>query len=174
MSEPIPVSADVGFRIRRLMRPTHAVVDWKAEFQSLPVDEALPVLVEILSSPAEDEHARSVAASFLGGLDDPRAVPALARAVRQDPAALVRARAVLALGALTSPTAEAAAAVVAALDDAADFVRESAARAAARIGGADAVPALERMRDADPAENNRGEAVRAIAVLRGDAPLPEG
>jgi HEAT repeat protein len=169
MSYPVPVDQDVGFRVRRLMRPNHDAEAWRDAFDSLPAGEAVPVLLAILSDPAEDERQREMAAAFLPELAGDRAVPALAQAAAGAGPPLVRARALLSLAAVGLRTPEAAAAVAGALADADLLVRDAAARAAASLHLEEAVEVLRRMVAADPAENVRDAAASAVTTITGAA-----
>ena len=83
------------------------------------------------------------------------------------PDARVRARAVMALGAVKTP--EAAAALRTALGDSAPSVRIQAAHALRRSQGAAAVPLLEQVAANDPDPRVRLVALRALSFLPGAA-----
>ena len=145
-----------------------------------PSTEAVGALVGTLSTPNVD--ARQAAIAALGGMEDPRAVQALIRILRDDPVADVRAAAAWALGEIEDPAAvpalahalgndgsaevrgnaawalgqiespQAVEALGAALDDASPDVRRNAMWALGQIESADAVPYLVSALGSDDAD----------------------
>jgi hypothetical protein len=95
------------------------------------------------------------------------AQPAARRPDGDSPDARVRARAVMALGAVKTP--EAAEALRTALGDSASSVRIQAARALRRSQGAAAVPLLEQVAANDPDPKVRLVALRVLSFLPGAA-----
>lgn len=149
--------------LRRLLRRDPA---WQVRASSgralgrLSVRSAVPDLVAALRDPQVE--VRVVAAAALWRLPDPAAVPALLRLIDDDDAA-ARQWAALALGVIRDPRAVEP--IAGLLDDAEKTVRMDAIRALGRIGHVSALPALRRFLDASHPDDEKLEAIDAIASL---------
>ncbi|HEU4885056.1 MAG TPA: HEAT repeat domain-containing protein [Longimicrobium sp.] len=154
--------------VRALLRPTHDSAAWEAGVRALDRDPALVVLIAILFGAGETQHDRAMAATILGTLGDARALPVLVQALRVANDPVVRARAGLALGQLGTAAPGAEGALVDALADPDEFVRESAARVLGSQGASGESAALARAAQTDPAPASRQAAARALAQIRGE------
>ena len=152
-------------KVRRLLQPTHDLDGWYAEVETLEPEEAVPVLVEILSNGLEPEQTRAQAANLLGMLHDPRATNKLIETLHAGPS-LVRARAAVALGQIGKPEEMVAESLMQGLMDDDYFVRECSAKALGLMKRTDALPALERMSSTDAVSANRQVAQNAIQAIR--------
>lgn len=110
----------------------------------IPLPEAVPPLLAMLD--AEETNLRTVAASALGQVGDPRAVEPLSKRLADDTDAGVRAIAAGALGAVGPEAADAMEVLVAALGDSDAMVVSTAASALSSLGplAASAEEALRR------------------------------
>ncbi|MCI0634559.1 MAG: HEAT repeat domain-containing protein, partial [Actinobacteria bacterium] len=117
-----------------------------------------------------DPTVRLTAAETLGRLEDPRAIEALTRALRQDPDAKVRAMAAWALGQIEDPAAVPALSD-ALRDDEDVVVRQRAAEALGDIEDASAIDALgSALRD--PSVEVRRTAVWALGMIEDARAVP--
>jgi HEAT repeat protein len=155
--------------VRALLRPTDDLARWEAAVRAVDRERALAVMIGILFDPAETPDDRVTAAAVLGMLGDSRALPVLVQALRTSADPGVRAGAALALGQLGTDVPGAEEALVDALADPDEFVRESTARVLGVQGGPGAESALRRAAQTDPAPASRDAAARALAQLRGEA-----
>ena len=105
---------------------------------------------------------RGHAATLLGRLGDPRAIPYLME-LRHDPEETVRVDVMTALGKLKAREAESV--LIEALSESSWVVRGSAARALGRLGSAGAIPALWNVVDSDPDRWVRLDAIEALVIL---------
>ena len=131
-------------------------------------DTILPSLIGALLD--EDAEVRAVVARALGELDDPQAVDALARVLREDPDADVRRTAAWALGEIESPRAIPALGR-ALREDASREVREMAVWALGEIEDPAAVPALADAAD-DPDPKIRRKVAWALGEIEDPAAVP--
>jgi HEAT repeat protein len=110
-----------------------------------------------------DEGIRTTAAGALGWLGDARAAPALLPLL-SDPTPSVRAQAAHALGRLEGTKVVPASTLLPLLNDPSPDVRAAAVQALGRIGEAEAVTALERLRQDDHAEDEERITVSEYAA----------
>jgi HEAT repeat protein len=160
--------SDLEQTLERLLQPTGDETAWYDAVAALPAAEAVPRVAAVLGDPGRPGRERLQAALILGVLGSPAAAPAL-RAAMAEANPVLRARAADALGRVGAEGSEAVDALLQALRDDDYFVRESAAKALARLGRSEALPLLAAMRDGDEAESNRAVAGEAIDAIRGTA-----
>ena len=153
-------------KIARLLRPTHDTAGWKAEFESLDKDEALPILIEVLQDATKTAHTRSQAINMLGMLKDSRALDALLGAL-VDSVDLLRARAAIAIGQVGVMQERAIEAIINGLADEDSFVRECCAKVLGLMKRPEAIPALVRMRAEDIVLSNQEIARQAVEEIEG-------
>ncbi len=159
-----------GRSVRYLVFPHERKVKaGMARTHALHVDGNVVGLIHMLDSDlrGRSDHSivRAHAASRLGRLGDPRAVPYLME-MRNDPEEDVRFSVIQALGRLKATEAEGL--LLEALDDPSPLLRMSAASALGHIGAADAIPRLRESLDSDPDPYVRVNAVEALVILRDD------
>ncbi len=143
-------------------------VESKSESESVENGRAVAAVVSALGD--DDSAVRLTAASTLGKLQDPRAVEALTRALRQDPDAKVRAMAAWALGQIEDPAGVPALSAALREDD--DMtVRQYAAEALGEIEDASAVDALGSALG-DPSVEVRRAAVWALGMIEDARAVP--
>ncbi len=128
---------------------------------------AVPILQRVLRGEVRDDRARAHAATALGRIGDPAAVPPLVATLRDEPDAAVRRSVALALGAFTDETASAGL-LKAAQGDGDALVRGFAAISFARNAGPAAVAPLAALTAVRHDRSIRGFAAVALG-LTGDA-----
>jgi HEAT repeat protein len=141
-----------------------------ARAKSFHVDGNAVGLIHMLDSDlrgrSEYSIVRGHAASRLGRLGDPHAVPYLME-MRDDPEEQVRFGVIMALGRLKAKEAEAF--LIETLDDPSPLLRMAAASALGHIGAVDAIPRLRKSLDSDPDPYVRLDAVEALVILGDDS-----
>src|SRR5262249_21449610 len=152
--------------VEKLFVPTHAEASWRQAVAALDSRVATPIVIRVLQSPAESNSRRLVAATILGLLGDERAIPALVAATQAADSTL-RGLAAETLGSFPRLGDDDVRLPSAGLGGPQRFFRECCARALGRLRRTEALPALEQMRDHDPAWNNREIAQEAIDAIRG-------
>lgn len=155
-------------KVRRLLKPTHDLESWYANFEALDAIAAVPILLEILNDNLETVQSRSQAATLLGMLRDTRAVSTLIETLRSPASAdgLLRARAALALGQIGLQEERIVQALIEGLGDEDYFVRECSAKALGLMKRPEALAPLRQMRAADSVSTNREVAEKAIESIR--------
>ncbi|HEV2756801.1 MAG TPA: HEAT repeat domain-containing protein [Actinomycetota bacterium] len=159
-------SGSVRDRVHYLLVPTDDA-RWAGAVRALDPGEALEALAEVLADPGADVRARRQAALMVGVIGDDRGVPLLVQAAT-DPDEVLRARAVEAFANLDRAHPEVARGVVAATRDDGSFVRETAARALARLALPESRALLAELAR-DPAPEVRRAAEEAARALEGEA-----
>ena len=114
---------------------------------------------------SQSRIVRDHAATALGQLGDPRAIPHLVE-MRDDPEEFVRFGVIQALARLKAKEAEEF--LLATLDDPSPLLRMTAAEALGHLGELDAIPALRKTLDTDPDPHVRVHAVEALVILGDD------
>ncbi len=131
---------------------------WKSAMAQPPARDLDPLIRDLGNS---DWTVRSQAASALGKIKDPQAVPALIKAL-QDPKGYVRRRAASALGEIKDPRAVEP--LIHALPDPESYVRRKAAAALGKFNDSRAVePLVKALRDKE--SEVRAEAVRSLGKI---------
>lgn len=142
------------------------VGDAVARVYSLQSEGNVVSLIDLLDSDVRGATKYSIvrghAATALGKLGDPRAIPHLID-MRHDPEDMVRMNVMDALGRLGTKQAEDA--LREGLDDSAAVVRSTAASALGRMGAVDAIPLLRGLADSDPDRYARIHAVESLIIL---------
>ena len=133
-----------------------------------PDPAIVPKLVETLSDP--DAEVRLAVVGAIADMDDPRAVQALIRILREDPVDEVRAAAAWALGQIEDPAAVPAL-MDALRDDACEETRKNAAWALGNIEDARAVEALGAALG-DENQEVRHQAMWALGEIESPAAVP--
>jgi HEAT repeat protein len=137
-----------------------------ARVRALAIDDNVVGLIQMLDSDvrgrSESRIVRDHAASRLGRLGDPRAIPPLMKMLH-DPEAQVRFGVIEALGRLKAKEAEDF--LRETLDDPSPLLRIAAADALGHIGAVDAVPVLRKCVDSDPDPYVRLHAVESLVIL---------
>ena len=155
-------------KIRAILLPTDDKEGWNESIKSLNRDEALPVLIRMMRDPQENSKTRKLAMLALGIMEDQRALPAIAQVLKSgDPD--MRAWAAYSLGQFGSLGNETMQSLVQALNDDNYLVRELSAKTLGNQKYAEALPALEHMKDADSEETNKKIAKLAIDNILGIA-----
>lgn len=147
--------------------PPTVIQDGKIDADELR-DTVLPAMVEALLD--DDSEVRAMVARALGAIDDPRAIDALMRALREDADADVRKMAAWALGEIESPRAIPGLAR-AIREDAVWEVRKMAVWALGEIESPDGVEAL-RVALGDAHAEVREYAVWALGEIEDEAAVP--
>ena len=131
-------------------------------FGELKSNTVVDALIDILDNPDEDMTWRRYACDSLGKIADPRAIPAIERAL-VDEDAMLRAYAVSSIRYFEDQNI--APALMQGLRDSFWRVRVSAARALGELGAESALPILGFKARMDPETNVREEAIRAIGSI---------
>jgi hypothetical protein len=123
-------------------------------------------LIQMLDSDlrgrSEYSIVRGEAASRLGQLGDPRAIPYLMK-LRDDPEKTVQVEVARALGRLQAREAEGF--LLESLNDPSPLLRMTAATALGQVGSVDAIPLLRNSLDSDPDPYVRLRAVESLVIL---------
>jgi HEAT repeat protein len=152
-------------QIRRLLRSTYDEAGWYRDVMALKIDEAIPILVGVVSDEQDDLDARRYAALILGLLRDARGVDALLQAL-QAPDRVLRGQAAGALGNIENVDDRVIQQLIGRLEDEDYFVRECAAKALGQLKRVQALPALMQMSAADSVSTNQSVAQQAIEAIQ--------
>ena len=146
------------------------VADGLARVRALRVDGNVVGLIHMLDSEVRGRRdtliVRDHAATALGRMGDPRAIPYLME-LRDDPEEMTRFSVIQALGRLKAKEAEGF--LLERLEDSSPLLRMTAATALGHIGAVDAIPLLRKSLDTDPDPYVRLHAVESLVIL-GDKP----
>lgn len=155
-------------RILELLRPSDDP-RWIEELAALGSGTVVPVLIEVVADEGAPAIVRGRAAIALGHLKDTRAAEPLAGILDTSEDAVLRARAVQALGRIGGVAPTALKPLVGRLEDEDPYVRRVAAKALGESGFREALAPLRAMADQDDKEVNRAAARSAIESIERDA-----
>jgi hypothetical protein len=160
--------AEVAVKTARNLafKDERAVADEIARVRALRMEGNVVGLINMLDSDVRGRSnyliVRDHAATALGRMGDPRAIPYL-MAMRDDPEEMVRFGVIQALGRLKAKEAEAF--LLESLNDQSQLLRTAAASSLAHIGATDAIPVLRKILDSDPDPIMRFHAVESLVIL---------
>jgi HEAT repeat protein len=146
------------------------VADELARVRALKVNGNVVGLIHMLDSEVRGARDTSIvrdhAATALGRMGDPRAIPYLME-LRDAPEEMTRFSVIQALGRLKAKEAERF--LLERLDDPSPLIRMTAATALGHIGSVDAIPRLRESLDTDPDPYVRLHAVESLVILGDEA-----